>query len=174
MRKNACIERCIIYIYIYVKAGLAQVSRRCCVLLQMERARSPRRGGEGTFVIFRLLLEEFWSEGLFRTIPILPRAASDPALFHRRYACFFHRCQPPWTSMSGHQRREVLEAFMMRKFSLDPSGAVTVPPPGAETRAISESKWQGFVMNDDQCVGSSQKVMDGYDAWVAEDRVRAP
>ena len=63
---------------------------------------------------------------------------------------------------------------MLREFSLDPSGAVMLPPPDAARRGISESKWQGFVINDDQMHGIVAEVMDGYDAIVAEDRVRAP
>ena len=61
---------------------------------------------------------------------------------------------------------------MMRKFSLDPSGAVMLPPPGAARRVISVSGWQGFVINDDQMRRIVARVMDGYDAIVAEDRVR--
>ena len=162
--------------YIYVQAGLAQVSRRCCVLLQMERAREVGvQEGNDFFVIFYLLLEAFRSEGLLDTLPIVPRAASDTAFFHRRYAPeFYSLCNPPWFSKCSHQRREVLKAFMLREFSLDPSGAVMLPPPGAERRGISESKWQGFVINDDQMHGIVAEVMDGYDAIVAEDRVLAP
>ena len=154
--------------YIYVQAGLAQVSRRCCVLLQMER-----QEGDDFFVIFHLLLETFQSEGLLDTLRILHRAARDTAYFHRCYAYEFRcLCDPPWFSMCSYQRREVLKAFMMRKFSLDPSGAVMLPPPGAARRVISVSGWQGFVINDDQMRRIVARVMDGYDAIVAEDRVR--
>jgi hypothetical protein len=160
--------------YIYVQAGLAQVSRRCCVLLQMERGREVGvQEGDDFFVIFHLLLETFQSEGLLDTLRILHRAARDTAYFHRCYAYEFRcLCDPPWFSMCSYQRREVLKAFMMRKFSLDPSGAVMSPPPGAARRVISVSGWQGFVINDDQMRRIVARAMDGYDAIVAEDRVR--
>jgi len=95
----------------------------------------------------------------------LPRTTYDKDYFHHTYwTKFANKCTPRWLQMKPPQKRAMVRAFILEKFTLDPSGCYMFPPSGYKHKRRNDACWPNFWLSNREFDDIVTRVMLAYEA----------